>query len=111
MHPDHLLALTFWTDFSRVRATLRYGQFPSANVQPSDWGQLGKLFAYIRGNTPQDAIVMTNLDPMFYLNTGRRTVRGFSPDGYKLYYAHSAPRSRRTSFSRPLPAAAWDTWR
>jgi hypothetical protein len=85
-----LLALTFWTDLSRVRATLRYGQFPSANVQPSDWAQLGKLFAYIRASTQQDAIVMTNLDPMFYLNTGRKTVRGFSPDGYMLYYAHSA---------------------
>ncbi|MGD1069411.1 MAG: hypothetical protein ABSB15_04660 [Bryobacteraceae bacterium] len=83
-----LVALTFRTDFSRVLATLRYGQFPSANVQPGDWDQLGKLFAYIRAGTPRDAIVMVNLDPMFYLNTGRKTIRGFSPDGYKLYYGH-----------------------
>jgi len=26
---------------------------------------------------------------MFYLNTGRKAVRGFYPDGYKLYYAPS----------------------
>jgi hypothetical protein len=26
---------------------------------------------------------------MFYLNTGRKSIRGFVPDGYKLYYAPS----------------------
>jgi hypothetical protein len=48
-----------------------------------------RLFAYIRAGTPPDTILMANLDPVFYLNTGRKAVRGFAPDGYRLYYAHA----------------------
>jgi hypothetical protein len=84
-----LLALIFWTDLGRVRTTLRAGQFPAGNAQPSDWSRMRKLFSYIGASTPPDAILMANLDPVFYLNTGRKAIRGFSPDGYKLYYAHA----------------------
>jgi hypothetical protein len=47
------------------------------------------LFTYIRDRTPADAVILANLDPVFYLNTGRKAVRGFFPDGYKLYYVPS----------------------
>jgi len=76
-------------DLSRLPDTLRYGQFPSSTREPSDWHQLERVFAFIRGNTAPDAVILANLDPMFYLNTGRKAIRGFFPDGYKLYYAPS----------------------
>ena len=82
-------AVPVGTDVQRVRQTVAHGWFPSSSVVPSDWGELSRLFAYIRANTPPDAVILTNLDPMFYLKTGRKTVRGFFPDGYKLYYASS----------------------
>ena len=47
------------------------------------------LFGYIREHTPPDAVILANLDPVFYLNTGRKAIRGFFPDGYKLYYVPS----------------------
>jgi hypothetical protein len=34
-----------------------------------------RLFSYIRSNTPPDAVILANLDPMFYLNTGRKAIR------------------------------------
>jgi hypothetical protein len=86
-----LALLAFGTDISRVPATLRFGEFPPSRRTPNDWNEMRKLFAYIRSDTPRDAIVMTNLDSMFYLYIGRKAVRGFSADGYKLYYAHSQP--------------------
>ena len=84
-----LPAVSVWADVQRLRQTVAHGQFPSSSAIPSDWGELTRLFAYIRANTPPDAVILTNLDPMFYLHTGRKAVRGFFPDGYKLYYAAS----------------------
>ena len=82
-------AVPVCVDIARLQETLRYGQFPSSGKQPSDWHQLQLMFRYIRDNTAPDSVILANLDPMFYLNTGRKAVRGFFPDGYKLYYAPS----------------------
>lgn len=46
-----------------------------------------KLFTYIRTSTPQGSVLLGNLDPVLYLNTGRKAVRGFIPDGFGLFYA------------------------
>jgi hypothetical protein len=62
-------------DIGRLPETLRYGQFPSSGQPPSDWHQLQRMFNYIRSNTPADAVILANLDPMFYLNTGRQATR------------------------------------
>jgi hypothetical protein len=83
-----LAGLGLWADAGRVRETLLDGQFPTSDRAPSDWAEMSKLFAFIRANTPADAVILANLDPVFYLNTGRKAVRGFSPDGYKLYYGN-----------------------
>ncbi len=44
-------------------------------------------FAGIRANTPPDAVLLANLDPVLYFYTGRKAVRGFSPNGYQAFYA------------------------
>jgi hypothetical protein len=79
--------LPLWADGRRLAAAWHEGVFPAADRAPDDWRELEKMFAYIRAQTPLDALLMANLDPMFYLNTGRKTTRGFVPDGYRLYYA------------------------
>lgn len=84
-----LLVIPLWVDLARVPATRRFGDFPSISREPNDWHRMQLLFDYIRSNTPADAIIMANLDPVFFLNTGRKAIRGFFPDGYKLYYAPS----------------------
>jgi hypothetical protein len=83
-----LIALTaVWADARRLPVAWREGVFTASDRAPDDWRELEKAFAYIRTQTPPDAVVIANLDPMFCLNTGRKATRGFVPDGYRLYYA------------------------
>jgi hypothetical protein len=70
----------------RIPATLRTGGFPTSGKAADDWDEMSKLFLWIRRNTPPDAILAADLDPLFYLNTGRKTVRGYVPNGYKTWY-------------------------
>ena len=54
--------------------------FSAWSLRPSDnWRQMETLFAFIRANTAPDAVLLADLDPVFYLNTGRPTVRSFTP--------------------------------
>jgi hypothetical protein len=59
----------------------------SPAAAPDNWHEMEKLFSFIRSTTPRDAVLLADLDPVFYLNTGRTTVRGFTPDSYRSYYA------------------------
>ena len=45
------------------------------------------LFGFIRANTAPGSVLLANLDGLFFLNTGRKTVRGFTPNGFDLFYA------------------------
>ncbi len=69
-----LLAPALWFGFTML-------------ARPTGWHEMETLFAYIRGNTAPDAVLMADLDPVFTFNTGRRTVRGFVADSYRSYYA------------------------
>ena len=46
-----------------------------------------RMFGFIRANTTPDSVLLANLDGVFFLNTGRKAVRGFMPDGFDLFYA------------------------
>jgi hypothetical protein len=85
-----LSAVTLFSTVRRLPETVRNGQFPSSPQPPSDWSELEKMFAWVRANTPQDAIVMANLDPLWYLETGRKAVRGFVPDNLRTFYTPGA---------------------
>jgi hypothetical protein len=82
-------AVPIEADLERLPQTRRLGEFASSPRAPNDWARMGVLFDYLKDHTPADTIVMANLDPVFYLNTGRKAVRGFFPDGYRLYYSPS----------------------
>lgn len=81
-----VLAIPLWADFSRVPAALRSGVFQIAGEPVDDWKEMEKVFGSIRANTAADAVLLTNLDRTFYLNTGRKAIRGFEPDGFEMYY-------------------------
>jgi hypothetical protein len=52
-----------------------------------DQAEMQKLFASIRANTSPQSVLLANQDAAFYLNTGRKAIRGFVPGGFDLYYA------------------------
>jgi hypothetical protein len=52
----------------------------------SGWGEMEKLFAFLRAKTPSNAVLMADLDPLFSVETGRKTVRGFVPNAYVALY-------------------------
>jgi hypothetical protein len=84
-----MLAPALWFSAARVLPVVTLGAVASETAKPDDWHEMQKLFAFIRGNTPGGAVLLADLDPLFYVNTARRTVRGFTPDSYKSYYAPS----------------------
>jgi hypothetical protein len=51
-----------------------------------NWNDTARLLNWISLEAPQDATLTGNLDPMYYLFTGRRAVRAFTTDPYLLYY-------------------------
>jgi hypothetical protein len=76
-----------WFCGVRVYPAVTRGAVAAETGAPDNWREMSKLFSFIRGNTPGDAVLLADLDPVFFLNTGRMTVRGFVPDSYRSYYA------------------------
>ena len=46
---------------------------------------------WIERNTPANAVIAANLDPIYWLYSGRKGIRAFAADPYRLYYAPGAP--------------------
>jgi hypothetical protein len=82
-----LAGFTLFATLRQTPVTIRNGTFPPSADLPNDWKEMEKMFAWVRSNTPPDANVMANLDPLWYLNTGRKAIRGFTPDPYRTYYS------------------------
>jgi len=52
------------------------------------------MFDWIERNSSPDAVLTGNLDPVLYLYTGRKSVRGFVQNPYLLHYStdeHAQP--------------------
>jgi hypothetical protein len=76
-----------WSDGTRIPGILSAGALSTGYVPADDWHEMQKLFSYIRANTLPTSVLVGNLDPVLYLNTGRRAIRGFAPDAFGLVYA------------------------
>jgi Dolichyl-phosphate-mannose-protein mannosyltransferase len=76
-----------WRLVDSARDTIRVGV--PGGVQDS-WNDTRQQLDWIRDKTPADAVVLANLDPVFYLYTGRKGVRGFQADPYGLFYIPEA---------------------
>jgi hypothetical protein len=66
-----------------VRAT---GVTWPATDTAEDWNETSRLLEWVSRHTRRDAILTGNLDPAYFLFTGRKALRAFSPDSYLLYY-------------------------
>jgi len=73
---------------SSTRETLKRHtvSFPSGQ---DDWRPIRELLDWARQNTPEDSVLLGNLDPVYYLYTGRKAVRGFSADPFLLFYSRT----------------------
>ncbi|HZM95110.1 MAG TPA: hypothetical protein VFB92_16885 [Vicinamibacterales bacterium] len=56
---------------------------------PKDWHRLSDLFDRIRQDTSPNAVLTGNLDPTYFLYTGRKAVLAFTADPYFLFYSSS----------------------
>jgi hypothetical protein len=74
-------------DAIRIPSARASGYFQIAGPPVDNWTEMQKLFVFIRGNTAPNSVLLANLDGVFYLNTGRKTIRGFDPSGFDLFYA------------------------
>ena len=57
---------------------------PVSNAE--NWNETARALNYISRETPNDATLTGNLDPMYYLFTGRKGVRAYTVDPYLLFY-------------------------
>lgn len=55
------------------------------------WTQSAALLDWIREQTPPESVIAGNLDPMYYLYTGRQAIRAYDTDALRLYYSAGAP--------------------
>lgn len=73
-------------------------------LRPTGWSDMQKMFAVIRANTPPNSILMGDLDPVYFLNTNRTTFRGFTPDGFRTWYAPPRPLVTPDELYATIPA-------
>jgi hypothetical protein len=79
--------LPLWADAIRIPATRASGYFQISGPPADNWSDMRKLFGFIKTDISPDSILLANMDGVFYLNTGRKAIRGFVPNGFELYYA------------------------
>lgn len=78
---------------SRYRKLSHLTRFPQNRLgaNPVRWESYEHLFEWIRIRTDPDAVVATELDPMFYLYTSRRGFRPFVSRPGAMFYGSDEP--------------------
>ena len=79
--------LQLWS--SVVQARVKGIVSPISDAE--DWHSTAQALDWISRETPNTAILSGNLDPMYYLFTGRKAARAFTSDPYLLFYNRSRP--------------------
>jgi hypothetical protein len=59
-------------------------------VATDNWGDIVALGQRLRAHTTADEIIIGNLDPVYYLLTGRKAIRAFDADPFRLFYSTSS---------------------
>jgi hypothetical protein len=81
-----VMGVTLWADGKRGPALLHSGVFPEQEQAADDWRSMTGLFGLVETKTSPGSVLLANLDGTFFARTGRKTVRGFTADGYTLFY-------------------------
>ena len=74
--------LQLWTTVAQAREKGIVSPVSGAE----DWDDTARALNWISRETPGDAVLTGNLDPMYYLFTGRKALRAFTADPYLLFY-------------------------
>jgi hypothetical protein len=90
--------------FSQPRETMQYRAAWFPYVENDDWNEIASLARWITGNTPKDAILVGNLDPVWFLSTGRKSARGFLVRPFEVFYSanHQNPLGTYSEFVQNL---------
>jgi hypothetical protein len=89
-----ILALNaFWLSGYLFAGDARTTRGLYGNRVPYSWTGFEETFAWIREQTPRDAVLATAYDPMYYLYTGRRAIRPalHRPATYFYPYGNAQP--------------------
>jgi hypothetical protein len=78
--------LTGGVQLSGVVARARESGIASPFEAVESWNKTASLLAWVSHETATDAVLTGNLDPAYYLFTGRKAVRAFAADPLLLYY-------------------------
>jgi hypothetical protein len=81
-----LAGIAVWGDSSRLVIAAKSGVFPEGDEAPVEWSQMRNLFGVVKAKTSPGSVLLANMDGAFAVNTDRATVRGFTEDGYTLFY-------------------------
>lgn len=73
--------------FFQAQRTMQYRAASFPYVENDDWNEIASLSRWITGNAPEDAILVGNLDPVWFLSTGRRSARGFLARPFEVFYS------------------------
>lgn len=85
--PIILTAITAVNLVTSSAQTMAVGDpMPMLEKQDS-WKSLEQLLEHARTHTPPNAVLAGNLDPLYYLYTGRKAIRGFAAEPYSLIYS------------------------
>jgi hypothetical protein len=80
------IGIPLWADAVRILPARTEGYFSIVGVSADKWTEMQRLFGFIRANTGPDTVLLANLDGTLFLSTGRRTIRGFVPNAFNLFY-------------------------
>jgi hypothetical protein len=61
------------------------------NAKTDSWERMSAVYAWIRQNTPKDAVVLAICDPALFLYTGRSSIRYSAADGLDIFYGIRSP--------------------
>ena len=76
--------------FTLRQVTSQQGS-PTWALSPSDsWPQTLEGMLWLRDHTPSDSVVAANCDPSVFLYTGRKAIRAFNVEQYRLLFNSSA---------------------
>jgi hypothetical protein len=70
----------------RLNKAAGSGGVSFSSLQTDDWGAIQRMAAWIRENTAPDEVLAANLDPVFHRLTGRKAIRLWEYDQYRLIY-------------------------
>lgn len=102
-----LLVQGGWSLRRTALAIAQSGSVQMPGLPQDDWRETVRMLDWIARNAPPDAVLVGNLDPVFYLYTGRKSVRAFVPNPYLLHYAAIEAASPLGSPAELLDTIRW----